>query len=140
MFCSIRATRSDMPMVACTLGALSLFLLAMEDGDRPITTRGTLFRGRFHYDARHIVLGIAGGFVVLQALYFAVFFTVAPQLGIRGAIPNPAIWLPAFMLILLGGLSRDYWLIVRLLLVLIGGVIAAIVNEPMPHRRPGSRW
>jgi 4-amino-4-deoxy-L-arabinose transferase-like glycosyltransferase len=138
IFCMIgRNAIPDMPMVACTAGAIALFLLAMEDGDRPITTRGSMFRGRFFYDARHIVLGISCGFVVLQAIYYAVFFAGGPTLGIRGAIPNPAIWLPGLMLWLMCGLSRDGWLIVRLPLVLIGGVIAAIVNEPMPARRPG---
>jgi 4-amino-4-deoxy-L-arabinose transferase-like glycosyltransferase len=142
MFCMIaRNAIPDMLMVACTLGAISLFLLAMEDGDRPITPRGALFRGRMHYDARHLVLGLAGGFVVLQALYYAVYFAASPQLGIRGAIPNPAIWLPFVMFWFLKGLSRDGWLTFRLPFVLIGGVIAAIVNEPMPERRPGqSLW
>ncbi len=142
IFCMIgRNAIPDMPMVACTAGSIALFLMAMEDGDRPIRTRGALWKGRFHYDARHIVFGIAVGFVLLQAIYYAVFFGRGPQLGIRGAIPNPAIWLPGLMLWLSCGLSRDGWLIVRLPLVLIGGVIAAIVNEPMPARRPGqSMW
>jgi hypothetical protein len=38
-------------------------------------------------------------------------------------------------------MSRDGWRIARLPCVLVGGVIAAIVNEPMPPRRPGqTRW
>jgi len=142
IFCMIgRQAIPDMPMVACTAGAIALFLLAIEDGDRPIVPRGTLFRGRFHHDARHIVLGIALGFVLLQAIYYAVFFGHGTPLGIKGAIPNPAIWLPALMVWMTYGLARDGWLFMRLPLLLIGGVIAAIVNEPMPARRPGqSLW
>jgi 4-amino-4-deoxy-L-arabinose transferase-like glycosyltransferase len=142
VFCLVsRQAIPDMPMVACTIGAIALFTMAVEDGDRPITPLGTLFRGRFSYDARHIVLLLAGGFVIAQALYYAVYFVLSPQLAIRGRMPNPAIWLPALMLIFLGGLSRDGWLIVRIPFVLLGGVIAAIVNEPMPTRMPGqSMW
>jgi 4-amino-4-deoxy-L-arabinose transferase-like glycosyltransferase len=142
MFCMIaRNAIPDMPMVACTMGAIALLILAFEDGDRPITPRGALFRGRLHYDARHIVVGICGGFVLLQAIYYAVYFAGGPQLGVRGAIPNPAVWLPLGMLLMLAALSHDGWLIFRLPTVLLGGVIAAIVNEPMPQRRPGqSLW
>ena len=140
IFCMMaRNAIPDMPMVACTIGALSLFLMAVEDGNRPIPPLGTLFRGRFHYDARHVVLALAGGFVIAQAIYYAIYFTSSPQLGIRNRMPNPAIWLPLIMLSLVGGLSRDGWVVVffRLPFILIGGVIAAIVNEPMPARLPG---
>jgi hypothetical protein len=45
------------------------------------------------------------------------------------------------MVVMLAGLARDGWLVVRLPMLLIGGIIAAIVNEPMPARLPGqSRW
>ncbi|HSK03824.1 MAG TPA: glycosyltransferase family 39 protein [Kofleriaceae bacterium] len=131
----------DMPMVACTIGALSLFALAVEDGERPVTVLGRLWRGRIAIDARHVVLGLAAGFVLLQAAYYAAYFTRMPLLGVRGQVPNPAIWLPAMMVLLLVGMSRDGWRIVRLPFVLVGGIIAAIVNEPMPARRAGqSRW
>jgi 4-amino-4-deoxy-L-arabinose transferase-like glycosyltransferase len=135
IFCLMsRQAIPDMPLAACTIGALSLFLMAVEDGDRPITRFG-------RFDARHVVVGLAGLFVLVQALYYAVFFTLAPRLGISGRIPNPAIWLPGLMVIVLGGLSRDGWLIVRLPFVALGGIIAAIVRAPIPERRPEqSRW
>ncbi|HWU87885.1 MAG TPA: hypothetical protein VN253_11450, partial [Kofleriaceae bacterium] len=89
----------------------------------------------------HIVLAIAAGFVLVQAAYYAVYFSRSPALGLRGRVPSPAIWLPSGMLLLLAGLSRDGWPILRLPFVLVGGVIAAIANEPMPGRRPGqSAW
>ncbi len=138
MFCMVaRQAIPDMPMVACTIGALALFTLAVEDGDRPIAPLARLRGGRITLDARHVVLAIAAGFVLLQAAYYAAYFIRMPLLGVRGRVPNPAIWLPGLMGLLLLGLWRDGWRIARLPLVLIGGVIAAIVNEPMPRRRPG---
>ncbi|MEO8705643.1 MAG: hypothetical protein ABI867_36770 [Kofleriaceae bacterium] len=117
----------DMPMAACSIGAVSLFIMAVEDGERPIT--------RYRYlDARAIVVGAICLFVLAQAVYYAIYFASSPRLGIPGRIPNPALWLPAVMAILVAGLSRDGWLIVRLPFVLVGGVIAAIVNAPIPLR------
>ncbi|MBA3394205.1 MAG: glycosyltransferase family 39 protein [Deltaproteobacteria bacterium] len=142
MFCMIaRNAIPDMPMVSCTIGAIALFAMAVEDGARPIAPLGYFWRRRIAYDARHVVLGIAVGFVLLQATYYAYYFLRYPQLAIRSPMPTPAIWLPALMLLLVGGLSRDGWLIVRLPFVLVGGIIAAIRDVPMPHRRPGqSMW
>jgi 4-amino-4-deoxy-L-arabinose transferase-like glycosyltransferase len=142
MFCLIaRQAIPDMPMVACTIGALALLALAVEDGERPIAPLARLWRGRVTLDARHVVLGVAAGCVLLQAAYYADYFTRMPLLGVRGRVPNPAVWLPGLMVLLLVGMWRDGWRIARLPLVLVGGVIAAIVNEPMPHRRPGqSLW
>ncbi|MEO8699754.1 MAG: glycosyltransferase family 39 protein [Kofleriaceae bacterium] len=142
IFCLIsRQAIPDMPMVACTIGAIAMFLMAVEDGDRPILRIGTVGRGRFAYDARHIVLALTCGFVLVQAAYYAVFFASNPVLGVRGTMPNPAFWLPALMVVFTCALSRDGWLIFRIIFVLLGGIIAAIVNEPMPLRRPGqSGW
>lgn len=128
----------DMPLTACTIGALSLFLLAVEDGDRPVSVLGFLGRSRrIAIDARHVVFGIAAALILVQAIYYAVYFTASPFLGVRGRIPNPALWLPMVMLLGMWAMSRDGWLVLRLPFVLLGGVIAAIVNEPMPRRRPG---
>jgi 4-amino-4-deoxy-L-arabinose transferase-like glycosyltransferase len=137
MFCMIaRNAIPDMPMVACTIGAISMFLMAMEDGERPISTITKMFKGRFTLDARHVVLGIALGFVLGQALYYCGYFIGSPQLAVRMRMPTPALWIPLWMVVFAGGMSRDGFLIVRLPFVLLGGVIAAIVNEPMPRRRP----
>ncbi len=144
IFCLMsRQAIPDMPMVACVIGAIALFMMAVEDGDRLVRPLGTLAIGRrrFQYDARHVVLALAGGFVLVQAIYYAVFFTLSPQLALRGKMLNPAIWLPGLMLLMLAAQSRDGWLILRLPLILVGGVIAAIINVPMPRRRAGqSLW
>jgi len=142
IFCMIaRNAIPDMPMTACTIGALSLFLMAIEDGDRPLAPLAHVTRRRIPLDARHVVLALAGGFVLLQAAYYLVHFASSPQLAVRGKMLAPALWLPGMMVLLLAALHRDGWLIVRLPLVLVGGVIAAIRNEPFPSRRPDqSRW
>jgi 4-amino-4-deoxy-L-arabinose transferase-like glycosyltransferase len=131
----------DMPLVSCTMGALALFTMAVEDGARSIYPLFHLTKRRIPIDARHIVLALAGGFVVVQAVYYAIHFAQQPGLGIRGRIPNPALWLPTLMLLFLAGMQRDIFMLLRLPSILVGGVIAAIVNEPMPVRSPGqSRW
>jgi 4-amino-4-deoxy-L-arabinose transferase-like glycosyltransferase len=144
MFCLIaRQGIPDMPLTACVMGALALFTMAVEDGERPVTALGYLRIGRrtIPWDARHVVLGIVGGIVVLQAIYYAGYFAMSPQLAMRGRLPTPALWLPAMMALMLGALHRDGWLILRTPCLLIGGIIAAIADEPMPRRRPGqSLW
>lgn len=140
LFCLIaRQGIPDMPLVACVMGALALFTMAVEDGERPITPLGTLRLGHrsMSWDARHVVLGLVGGFILLQAIYDAIYFAMSPQLAVRTRLPSPALWLPGMMIVLLGALARDGWLILRLPFLLIGGIIAAIVNEPMPKRAPG---
>jgi 4-amino-4-deoxy-L-arabinose transferase-like glycosyltransferase len=144
MFCLIaRQAIPDMPMAACVMGALALFTLAVEDGERPITERGTIRLGarRIPWDARHIVLGLIGGFILVQAIYYAVYFTLSPQLAVRLRIPFVGVWLPLQMIWMLAALGRDGWRILRIAMLLVGGIIAAIVNEPVPPRAPDqSRW
>ncbi len=142
IFCMIaRNAMPDMPMVACTIGALSLFMMAVEDGERPVGPLWHMTKRRTPVDARHVTLAIAGGFIGIQAIYYAFYFISSPQLALRGMIPNPALWLPLLMAMVVGGVHRDGWLILRIVPVLIGGVIAAIVNEPLGSRRPGqSLW
>ncbi len=142
IFCMIaRNAMPDMPMVACTIGALSLFMMAVEDGERSIVPMWHMTKRRIPFDARHVVLALAGAFVGIQAIYYAFYFFTSPQLALRGMIPNPALWLPALMALVFGGLHRDGWLILRIPFVLIGGVIGAIVNEPLGARQPGqSLW
>jgi 4-amino-4-deoxy-L-arabinose transferase-like glycosyltransferase len=138
MFCMIaRQGIPDMPLCATTMGAIALFFLAIEDGDRPVEEHRWW---RLRFDSRHVALGLAGGFVVLQAIYYAVYFISSPQLAVVGQLPHPALWLPLMMLFLLGALQRDFFLIFRLPFLLIGGIVAAIVNEPMPRKRPEQSW
>jgi len=133
MFCLIaRQAMPDMPLTASVMGAVALLVLAIEDGDRPCPPIGRI-AGRA-IDARHVVLGLAGGFVVAQAIYYACYFAASPQLAVGGVVVTPAIWLPGLMLLLLGAMSPRGWLIVRLPVVLLGGIVGAIVDAPRPPR------
>lgn len=135
IFCMIaRNAMPDMPMVACTIGALSLFTMALEDGNRQLLPlwRPRLFGRTLSFDARHVVLGLACGFIVIQAAYYAFYFIMSPQLAVRGRMPSPALWLPLLMLLGVGAMSRTGWLVLRLPFVLIGGIICAIKNVPLP--------
>ena len=122
MFCLVaRQAMPDMPLTATLVGAIALFVLALEDGDRPCPPLCRV-RGRA-LDARHVVLGLAGGFVVAQAIYYACYFAASPQLVVPSPVP-PAIWLPAAMLAALACLSRRGWLIARLPAVRRPGSVA----------------
>ncbi len=142
MYCMIaRNAIPDMPLVACTMGALALFTMAVEDGDRAITGVATWFRGRVVIDARHIVVALIALAVLVQGGYYFIYFRAPGNLAVRGVLLSPSLWLPPLMALVLFATSRDGWIILRLPLVLIGGIVAAIVNEPMPYRQPGqSRW
>jgi 4-amino-4-deoxy-L-arabinose transferase-like glycosyltransferase len=133
----------DMPLTACVIGALSLFTMAVEDGERPVATLGAIRIGRrtLAWDARHIVLGLVGGAVIAQAIYYAIYFALSPQLAVFGAVVPPALLLPLLMLASVAALHRDGWLIVRMPSLLIGGIVAAIVNAPIAAQAPGqTRW
>jgi hypothetical protein len=99
-----------MPLTACTVGALALFILAVEDGERPISELARLRLGRrfVTIDARHVTLGLVGGFVVWQALYYLVYFITSPQLAMHAVIP-PAVMLPAVMALMLFGMWSRPW-------------------------------
>ena len=138
-----RQAMPDMPLVATVIGAFSMFIMAVEDGERPIDVvwRVPLGSRRFSIDARHVLFAIVGGFIAAQALYYAYYFTLSPVILVRGKFPNPAILFPLWMFLSLFALSRDGWLIARIVFVLIGGIISAIVGEPYPRRRPDqSLW
>ncbi len=100
----------DMPLVATTIGALSLFVLAVEDGDRAIPGLARVrLGGRFlAIDARHVTLALVGGMVVWQALYYLYYFIESPVLALRTAVP-PAAWLPVAMVAMLVGMWSVPW-------------------------------
>jgi 4-amino-4-deoxy-L-arabinose transferase-like glycosyltransferase len=143
-FCLVaRQGIPDMPLVACIMGAIALFAMAVEDGDRPITALSLrplrIGRRTIVWDARHVVLGIVCAIVVVQAIYYAIYFATSPQLAVRTRFA-PVVWLPAMMLAMLAALHRDGWHVVRLPFLVIGGLIAAIVNVPVRGRADGQSW
>ena len=76
-----RQAITDMTMVALVLGALSMFLLAGEDGDdaiRPAWRIPIPFMRGHHLavDARWAFIAIIGGFIMVQAFYYLRYFEV----------------------------------------------------------------
>ncbi len=136
-----RQAMPDMPLVATTIGALALFIMAVEDGDRPIDRVGRI--GGVVLDARHLFYLVIGGLLAIEALYYLVYFIQSPVLASHIRVPNPAIFLPLFMVLLFGATSRDGWLLLRTLVpfVLIGGAISAALGERARPPSPGqSMW
>ncbi|HEU4615752.1 MAG TPA: hypothetical protein VFS15_26835, partial [Kofleriaceae bacterium] len=115
MFCLIaRQAIPDMPMVACLIGALSMFTMTTEQGERPIETAFTLRLGRrrLHVDHRHLFVAIVGGFLLVQGLYYVAYFIAAPRLAVR-QFPNPVLFFPLLMGLLSAGLWHTPWRILR---------------------------
>ncbi|HEY5943929.1 MAG TPA: glycosyltransferase family 39 protein [Kofleriaceae bacterium] len=126
MFAMIaRQAIPDMPLVACLIAALSMFIMATEDGDRPIDVAFTLRLGRkrVQVDHMHVFLAIVGGFLLLQCAYYVMYFIASPRIAVRH-FPNPILFFPLLMGLLFGGLSRVGWMIVRFPFVIIGSAIA----------------
>lgn len=96
---------TDMTLVAMLLGAFSMFLLASEDGDDPIRPYGRLLRigPRFtiSWDLRWVAAAIVGGFVLVQAIYYLLYFQVWrwPTAFKRSPIGQPG-WFLAVPMIL----------------------------------------
>ncbi len=147
-FCLVaRQAMPDMPLLACVMGAIAMFTMALEDGEEPIRTLWTLRLGRraLNLDARHFLLAIAGGFVVVQALYYAYYFSLSPVLAVRLKLPPPNVLLPAAMFLCLAALSREGWLLIRLLLapltaIIYGIAAAAKLTHPIPARGKLPFW
>jgi 4-amino-4-deoxy-L-arabinose transferase-like glycosyltransferase len=111
MFCLIaRQAIPDMPMVACLIGALAMFTMATEHGERPIEIAFTLRVGRrrVHVDHLHVFIAVIGGFLLVQCLYYVAYFIAAPRLAVRG-FPNPVVFFPLLMGLLTAGLSYRPW-------------------------------
>ncbi|HEU4613471.1 MAG TPA: hypothetical protein VFS15_15375, partial [Kofleriaceae bacterium] len=115
----------DMPLLACLIGALAMFTMATEYGERPIDVAFTLRFGRrrVHVDHLRLFLLLVGGFLLVQCVYYVVYFIAAPRLAVR-QFPNPVLFFPLLMALLFGGLSRVGWMVVRFPFVIIGSAIA----------------
>ncbi|HET6612560.1 MAG TPA: glycosyltransferase family 39 protein, partial [Kofleriaceae bacterium] len=98
-FFIFRQALTDIPMVACMMGAFSCFLLAMEDGDVPI--KPFLWR----ITPMHVVLAALGLIIGAQALYYIYYFRIDPALA--RSVPHfkfPGLTLGLPMLLGLGSL------------------------------------
>jgi 4-amino-4-deoxy-L-arabinose transferase-like glycosyltransferase len=122
-FCLIaRQGIPDMPCTACLMGALAMFVMAVEDGERPVAK---IWRS---IDARHLLALVAGGFVVAQAIYYAVYFFQSPILATRAPL-FPGIWLPGSMLamVALAFDSRPWALLRKVLVPVLRAIVFALV-------------
>ena len=102
---------TDMTLVALLLGALSMFLLAAEDGDDPILPVGRLPLGRgraIPWDSRWVFAALAGGFILVQAVYYLIYFQVYrfPLARIDFRLPQPGFW---FFFLMTAGLVWVLW-------------------------------
>ncbi|HET9990603.1 MAG TPA: glycosyltransferase family 39 protein, partial [Kofleriaceae bacterium] len=124
-FCLIsRQGIPDMPHCACVMGALAMFTLALEDGERPLSRAFSIRFGRRRLEIDHaqLVLAVTGAFVAAQAIYYAIYFIQAPQLAVL-RFPSPVIFFPLFMGLLFAGLWRSGWMVVRFVPVIVGSLI-----------------
>lgn len=137
MFCILsRTAMADMPLTACMIGAVSLLLMALEDGDRTVSLLARSTRLRISIDARHVVVAVVAGAVLVQAVYYGIYFSTRPAVG-PSRLPDPALLLPLAMLLLLVSISRDGWAVLRLPFLLVGAVFAAFASKERPHRQHG---
>jgi len=128
-FCLVaRQAIPDMPLVACLMGAIAMFIMSTEDGDRPIDLAFSLRVGgrRVHVDQRHLFLLIIGGLLLLQCVYYVLYFNASPRIAVR-KFPDPRLFFPVFMGFFAAGLTRPGWNLVRFPMVILGSVIALIV-------------
>jgi 4-amino-4-deoxy-L-arabinose transferase-like glycosyltransferase len=93
---------TDMTLVGCMMGALALFALATEDGERPIAPTWRIgSRTRpWSLGPLHLFAAVAGAIIVGQAAYYAHYFTVRPALAGGVRFPAPAIVIPVAMMVL----------------------------------------
>jgi 4-amino-4-deoxy-L-arabinose transferase-like glycosyltransferase len=101
-FCLIaRQGIPDMPLCATVMGAIAMFIMAIEDGDRPAARREVWS-----------MLGVCGGFVVVQAIYYAIYFALSPRIAVR-VFPYPAVFLPLMMAVMLAAMVSPVWHVIR---------------------------
>ena len=101
-FCLIaRQGIPDMPLCMTVMGAMSLFILALED-DGPIVA------GWRDLDARHWLVGAWGLFAFVQAAYAVLYFVRSPWIVIP-LFPKPVLFFPVFIAVLMAGLDTRVW-------------------------------
>lgn len=86
-----RQAITDMPMVACLMGAMACFAMAVHSGDEPLRR----IRGRLN--SYHIFLGALLLLVGGQIAYYAYYFATQPNLAPGVRFPVPHILLPGVM-------------------------------------------
>ncbi len=110
VYCLVaRQAITDMPLAACVMGAMAMFAMATQDGDRPIRPFARPFG--FAIDMRHVFFAIVGGFVAVQAIYYAGYLFANASAGRLATkdFPQPHLVLPGAMLLCLLYQHRTAW-------------------------------
>jgi 4-amino-4-deoxy-L-arabinose transferase-like glycosyltransferase len=118
---------TDMTLVACMMGAVAMWLMALELGDVAVAPRPWRLPGwrrQLRWSAWWPLALWVGGFALAQAVYYAVYFTASPELAPGVRFPVPQVVLPAAMALGVGALLSPR-LTLRLPALLIGVLIAA---------------
>ncbi len=141
-FCLIaRQGMPDMPLVACVMGAMAMFTLSIEDGERPITTAFSIplpGTRRISIGHGHLVLAVCGAFVGAQAIYYALYFLRSPHLAVA-RFPQPVAFFPVFMGLLFAAMWRNGWMVLRFISVIVGSIAALGVGLVNRFVRPLAR-
>lgn len=124
---------TDMTLVACMMAAIACYLASQELEDQPIPWRR---RRGVPLSAWTPLIVIVGGFVLAQALYYAVYFTRNPLLAPGVRFPPPAIVLPAAMA--LGVCALGSLRLTLRLPFLVLGVLLAAARGALPREARGS--
>ena len=104
-FMVARQAITDIPMVACVMGAIACFAMTLERGDTPLSPLAPRSRWRWlqRLSAHHVFLGAFTLFVGGQALYYAAYFAHMPLArGVQVSAPSLLLAVP--MLAVVGGL------------------------------------
>lgn len=133
---------TDMTLVACLMGAVATWMMAIEIRDRPVESStirlplGLLGLRRLRVNAWMPLAVIVGGFLLAQAAYYAYYFTISPRLagGVRFPLPN--VILPVAMAVLVAALF-SLRLTLRLPFLLIGVLVAAARGQ-IPREARGT--
>jgi hypothetical protein len=91
-----RQAITDIPMVACVIGALACFVMTLERGDTPLEP---LLRSRVSWlrrlDGHHVFLAVFTAIVGGQALYYTTYFVHAPLArGVQVSAPSVLLGIP----------------------------------------------
>ena len=100
-----RQAITDMPMVASLMGAIALFAMHVHRGDEPLVP----FWRRIN--AHHVFVACFGLFILLQAVYYILYFHHSPALARGVRLPQPGWVLGGGMIAALGGLVA--WMVVQ---------------------------
>ncbi|HEY8144204.1 MAG TPA: hypothetical protein VIG06_16070 [Kofleriaceae bacterium] len=121
-----RQAITDMPMVACLMGAVALFAMHVHKGKEPLvpflpersppehdtgSRRMTRWAWWRRVNAHHVFLACLAVFVLSQAVYYILYFHFSPGVARGLKLPQPGWVLGGGMIAVFGGLVA--WMVVH---------------------------